>query len=613
MNAGENKIEAKHQTLFEVLNERKYTVDYFQREYSWGEKHIEELVTDLTTAFRDEHKPSDKREQVEDYNNYYLGPIVVSKKNGKESIIDGQQRLTSLTLFLIYLHHLQKGLSFDGKIESMIFSERWGTKSFNLIVEERTACLDALFNHGEYIPDETDDESAVRMSERYQDISGAFPDEIKNGSFPFFIDWLKHKVIMVQIIAYSDENAYTIFETMNDRGLNLTSTEMLKSFILSQYDNADARQNANDKWKAAMMKLKSYDKEEDQSFFQAWLRSKYADTIRQAQAGSKNEDFEKIGTRFHSWVKDNKRKVLNPKGSSSFEQLIDREFSFYLKHYYGILDARQTQYSQLEHVFYISRWGIASTLSLPLMLAPLNVEDSDSVAFEKINTVARYIESFAVRRSVNFKLFSSNSIRYTMYNLVKEIRSKELSDLKDILSIKLKDMEQTFDAISEFYLHGQNKRFVRFLLSRITAWVEQKAGKSSNFATYYESTNKAKPYQIEHIWADKLDRHKDEFDQEQDFQDYRNRIGNLVLLPEGTNQSLGALAYEEKLPHYLKQNLLVQSLCPGAYERNPNFTKAMRDLGLPFRAYKEFKKADIDERQHLYKKISELIWPDDLS
>lgn len=41
----ENKIEAKHRHLFDVLNEQKYTVDYFQREYSWGEKHIEALVT----------------------------------------------------------------------------------------------------------------------------------------------------------------------------------------------------------------------------------------------------------------------------------------------------------------------------------------------------------------------------------------------------------------------------------------------------------------------------------------------------------------------------------------------------------------------------------------
>ncbi len=121
----ENRIEARHRNLFDVLNEQKYTVDYFQREYSWGEKHIEELVTDLTSVFLNEYAPGDKRKEVENYNNYYLGPFVVSSKDGKRSIIDGQQRLTSLTLFLIYLNNLQKELGESQKIEPLIFSEKY--------------------------------------------------------------------------------------------------------------------------------------------------------------------------------------------------------------------------------------------------------------------------------------------------------------------------------------------------------------------------------------------------------------------------------------------------------------------------------------------------------
>ena len=43
-----NKIEAAHQSLYQVLNEKKYSVDYFQREYSWQKTHIQQLVMDLT-------------------------------------------------------------------------------------------------------------------------------------------------------------------------------------------------------------------------------------------------------------------------------------------------------------------------------------------------------------------------------------------------------------------------------------------------------------------------------------------------------------------------------------------------------------------------------------
>ena len=113
----------------------------------------------------------------------------------------------------------------------------------------------------------------------------------------------------MEITAYSDDNAYTIFESMNDRGLNLTSTEMLKGYILSRFGEAKDREKANQFWKESIQTLHKQSKEEDQQFFQAWLRSQYADTIRQSKAGSSNEDFEKIGTRFHSWFRDNLPKM----------------------------------------------------------------------------------------------------------------------------------------------------------------------------------------------------------------------------------------------------------------------------------------------------------------
>ena len=75
----ENKIEAKNRTIRDVLDKTKYTVDYYQREYSWQQKHIEQLVTDLTTAFLNEYQPQHERQEVENYNSYYLGPFVLSE------------------------------------------------------------------------------------------------------------------------------------------------------------------------------------------------------------------------------------------------------------------------------------------------------------------------------------------------------------------------------------------------------------------------------------------------------------------------------------------------------------------------------------------------------
>ncbi|OJV36484.1 MAG: hypothetical protein BGO29_03900 [Bacteroidales bacterium 36-12] len=603
-----NKIEAHDRSITEVLDDKKYTVDYFQREYKWEERHIEQLVSDLTSSFLNEYRPDHKRKEIENYNSYYLGPFVVSVKDGQRSIIDGQQRLTSLTLLLIYLNNLQKELGISEKLESLIFSEKYGEISFNIQVDERISCMESLFNKGEYELKESDDESTFNMAARYSNIEKAFPEEIKNSVLPFFIDWLKYNVVLVEIIAYSDENAYTIFETMNDRGLNLTPTEMLKGFILSKFEDSKKRQKANELWKTSMQELHSYDKDEDQRFIQAWFRAQYAETIRPGKAGSKNEDFEKIGTRFHSWFRDNLDKVgIEQDDSEAFQIFIDKDFKFFLNAYKNVLTAERKLSESLQHIFYIKRWGIANSLSYPLLLASLKPSDNSETVLQKMDLVARYIEAFVVRRSVNFRKFASSSIRYTMYTLVKEIRRTEIHELKAILKRKLEEMEEPWSGIQNFRLHGQNRVFVKFLLSRITSYIEQQSGFNSSFEKYYHNPG-GKSFEVEHIWADKFSNHKDEFEQESDFQEYRNRIGALVLLPRGTNQSYGAKPFSEKLSHYIKENLLVQSLCPLTYKNNPNFLSMGARLNLPFQAHEEFKKADITERQKLYRLICESIW-----
>ena len=100
-----NKIEATDTSINKLLKEQKFTIDFFQRE-----KHIKLLIEDLTNTFLKSYNPENKRSDVANYQSYYLGPVVfsVNPENGKKSIIDGQQRITSITLFLIYLNHLQK-------------------------------------------------------------------------------------------------------------------------------------------------------------------------------------------------------------------------------------------------------------------------------------------------------------------------------------------------------------------------------------------------------------------------------------------------------------------------------------------------------------------------
>src|SRR5437764_1089216 len=99
-----NKIDARSKSVRELLENQKYSLDYYQREYVWEEKQIQELLEDLFGKFAGAYEAAHEPWQVQNYPRYFLGSIVISEKDGERFIIDGQQRLTSLTLLLIFLH-----------------------------------------------------------------------------------------------------------------------------------------------------------------------------------------------------------------------------------------------------------------------------------------------------------------------------------------------------------------------------------------------------------------------------------------------------------------------------------------------------------------------------
>lgn len=204
------EILGKAKTIRELLKGVKYSIDYYQREYKWQDKQIRELVDDLTGKFLEEYDPAHDRSKVVDYPHYYVGSIIISKKDSASYIVDGQQRLTSLSLLLILLRQLQLDRNDQVNIDELIVSERYGQKSFNLHVDERTPCMEALF-HG-HVFDLTDrTESVQNLYRRYQDLDQSFPDDLRGAALPYFIDWLLENVHLVEITAYSDDDAYTIF------------------------------------------------------------------------------------------------------------------------------------------------------------------------------------------------------------------------------------------------------------------------------------------------------------------------------------------------------------------------------------------------------------------
>jgi uncharacterized protein with ParB-like and HNH nuclease domain len=603
-----NRIEANDTSINALLKDQKFTIDYFQREYRWQEKHIKLLIEDLTTTFLKSYKETDKRSEVANYQSYYLGPVVfsVNAENGKKSIIDGQQRITSITLLLIYLNHLQNEHPQKVNISELIFSEKYGEKSFNMSDENREACLKALYETGIYEKEESDDETIKNILERYENIDESFPEEIDDIALPFFIDWFIENVVIVAITAYSDENAYTIFETMNDRGLNLTPTEMLKGYILSKITDKKQRTEINDIWREQIQLLHEYGENYDNDFFQAWFRGKYAVSIRPGKAGSENQDFELIGSRFHNWFKDNHKELFDLKNSDDFYLFFKTHFPFFVKWYLISYNSKWELNKFMPHLRYIHTWGIAESLQDPLLLASINYKDEEDVIKSKMDFVARYIETFTVRRSVNSRKFGQTTIKYTMFNLIKLIRNNSLKKLSNNLTKEVDQIPEGWQGVHNLVLNQMNKRFIKHLLSRISSYIDNVVGKNSNYDIYQYPNGKQ--FEIEHIWANKFKEHKDEFDQEHEFQYWRNSVGALILLPQGTNQSFSSDKYSSKLEHYIKENTYAQTLHPSYYVKNPNFLKSEIVKILGFKSHPEFKKLDIDERCALIENICEHLW-----
>lgn len=597
------EIQGEAKTLRQLLSGAKYTIDYYQREYRWGTKQVQELLEDLAARFLEDFDSSHSRAAVETYGHYFLGSVIISRKKAQNFIVDGQQRLTTLTLLLIHLHNLQRYREDAVSIESLIFSEKFGRRSFNVDVDERTACMEALFNE-EPFEVNGNEESVQNILGRYGDIGEHLPEELTAEALPYFVDWLIENVQMVEITAHSDEDAYAVFETMNDRGLSLTPTEMLKGYLLAKIEDEGKKNSANGIWKDRISGLSELGKEEDSDFFKAWLRSQYARNIRERKKGAKPEDFDRIATEYHRWVQEN-RELVGLHQSPDFDRFIHRDLSFYAKHYRRLRLAAWSLTLGLEEVHYNAQLGF--TLQYPVLLAPLTTEDQQPEIDRKLRVVAAYLDILLARRLWNFRSISYSTMQYAMFLTMRDIRGLEPEDLAGKLRARLDADGEKFSSNDYLRMHQQNRRHIHYLLARITDHLERSAGGSQRFVEYMNRGGK-NGYEIEHIWANKPEWHTDEFHHPSEFAEYRNRIGGLLLLPKSFNASYGSLPYEDKLKHYNAQNLLARSLHPECYEHNPGFLKYAQHDSLPFKSHQEFKRADLDARQSLYRELAERVW-----
>ena len=598
-------IQGDDKTLEVLLSGSAFGIDYYQREYRWKRKQLQELVDDLYGHFSQTYSPGTT---LEKQSKYFLGSIVISKTGDVRNIVDGQQRITTLTLILIYLNHLQKGISepVEG-LPRLIYAQEPDGKKFKLDIEERNDCMSALLAGETFNPEGHPSDSVRNLVERYNDLSEVFPESLPDDELRMFIWWVIRNVKLIEITASDDGDAYTIFETMNDRGLSLTPTDMLKGYLLANIEDANKRHEANNLIKNYLTKFGEHGENTESDFFKAWLRSQYAKKIRERKKEAQNEDFELIGTEYHRWIRNNANEVgLN--ASDAFYQFIFKNMRIFGDLYLRLLKASVTRTEGLESVKYNADAGF--TLQYHIILSAVNVDDDKNTALTKMGVVADFIDCWLNARFWNYKSNSYSQMQYAAFTVIRSIRGKTLAEVRKVLHKRLTDEFEEIDFQCHVGLNQFTSNAIHRQLARFTDWLEQKAGEPGKYEDYIVRSGK-NAYEVEHILANKFEMFTENFEDAATFEEWRNYIGGLLLLPKKVNASLGDLSYAEKLPHYLKANALTQSLHPDFYSNNPGVLDAFKKHGLKFKAHEKFDRDDIAERSDLFCALATLIWSPD--
>ncbi len=235
-------LDTKTVNLNEVLGNGKiYRVPQFQRDYSWEQDNWEDLWNDIELA-------SDNNSA------HYMGSVVLQSSSGKEFlIIDGQQRFTTLSILTLAIINAiqqiaERGIDIEANQErvNILMRQYIGQKdpsslrySSKLFLNENNDGFyqNRLLNFKEPINTRKLSDSESLMWEAYVFFKNKISLKFKNSSgaeLASFLNSIVGELMMFIQIAVEDElNAYTVFETLNSRGVELTSTDLLKNFLFS--------------------------------------------------------------------------------------------------------------------------------------------------------------------------------------------------------------------------------------------------------------------------------------------------------------------------------------------------------------------------------------------
>lgn len=256
-----SKLNVDQKTVKELFENKKsdFLIPDYQRPYAWGESECLTLWEDIFSfAFPDNDK--DKFNSSND--EYFLGPIVTFKNDdGKMEIIDGQQRLTTLMLFLRAFYarygNMQDSESKATRenIEKCIWkTDEFGKPNMNALKINSEVATDN--DKGEFLSILKDGIAYKEMKSNYAANYRFFQTKIEEflNAFPGYFSYLPIRIlnncILLPIEAESQDTALRIFSTLNDRGKPLSDADIFKAQFYKYFSAKGEKDAFIKKWKA---------------------------------------------------------------------------------------------------------------------------------------------------------------------------------------------------------------------------------------------------------------------------------------------------------------------------------------------------------------------------
>ena len=609
-----------YKSISELLSGNKFTIDEYQREYKWGQDNITDLINDLLNKFRASYAVDHSIRNVAKYEDYFLGSIILNKKdigdNVVFSIVDGQQRITSITLLLIHLYHVgtEKNVSQDilSEMQRMIYSDSWGSKAYNLDIPDRHVVLDALFKGNEFNY-QVHNESVRNMYTRYRDIELENIEKTLGDAFELFLYWFCKRIAIIEISCQSSNQAYDIFETMNDRGKPLSTVDMLKSFFLSHVSDQKKLDHLNSIWRSATYEINTWDNSyystREVTFFKTWFRSKYAAKPDQASGRTSDQELERINNSLNRWARENAKR-LNWNREDVIVSLIEDEFKHFSSVYISILKKSNRFNELFDSIYYNDETGFSWQPTI--LLSSIRLNDDEHEVSRRLRAVSRYIDFWIVSRFANGKRFKSTDFSKELIALIVDIRDMDFGTLKNYLVEKIDSSELQIlggtkgkkSGIRELQLNPYTKKGIKYILARISEYVQRgSTGNESSWFMWYLNHN-----DIEHIIEDNYHRYAGDYPSKSDFDSNRNRIGALLLVKSGTNKSFQDKPFLLKKFHYIRSGFFAGSLDEKNYVHEPGFVNFITKNGFDFKPYEKFGAEETQERTELVARIAGQIW-----